>query len=386
MSEGHIRQRGPGSWELKYDIGRDPVTGRRITKYATVKGNKRDAQRELRNRLNAVDTGTHADAGKMILADWLTQWLANTALEVSPRTHEGYCMIVQKHLIPWLGNVRLAKLSTAQIQAYYTKALTSGRRDGKGGLSAQTVHHHDRCLNRAMVAARKAGLIALNPVSDVTRPKIPDREIQVLDDDEAKALINAVRDTRLYVPVFLILATGLRRGELLALRWSDIDLDKATLTVNQALEQTSAGGLRFKGPKSKRGRRSIALSGSAVQIMRAHKVACLQERMLLGLGKNAKALVFGRPDNGEAQSPRDFSKAFSRISNKAGLGHVTLHGLRHTHITNLLRENVHPKIASERAGHASISITLDIYSHAVPGLQEDAAAKIDGALAKLVES
>ena len=385
MSEGHIRQRGPGSWELKYDIGRDPVTGRRIIKYATVRGTKRDAQRELRARLNAVDKGVHADAGKMTFADWLNEWLAGAAHTVSPTTHEVYSIIVTRHLAPAFGELLLSKLTPMHIQAYYTRALASGRLDGKGGLSPQTVRHHDRLLNVALKRARALRLIATNPVEDVTCPKVERKEIEILDDDEALRLITAVRPTRLYAPIFLALATGLRRGELLGLRWSDVNLDRSELTVTHSLEQTKAG-LRLKEPKTKSGRRKIALSGTIVDVLRQHKIACLQERIALGLGNNPKAFVFGRPDNGEAQSPCNFSKAFSRIAARAGLGHITLHALRHTHITNLLREGVHPKIASERAGHSSISVTLDIYSHAVPGLQEDAAARIDGALAKLVES
>jgi integrase len=270
------------------------------------------------------------------------------------------------------------------IQSYYSQALKSGRRDGKGGLSPQTVRHHDRVLHVSLKRARALRLIATNPVEDVTCPKVERKEIEVLDDDEALRLITAVRPTRLYVPIFLALATGMRRGELLGLRWSDVNLDGAELTVRQSLEQTKAG-LRLKAPKTKAGRRKIALSGSVVDVLRQHKISCLQERVALGIGSNPKAPVFGRPDNGEAQSPRDFSKAFSRIAARAGLGHFTLHALRHTHITNLLREGVHPKIASERAGHSSISVTLDIYSHAVPGLQEDAAARIDGSLARLLE-
>ena len=384
MSTGSIRRRGKGAWELKYDSGRDPVTGLRVTKYATIRGPKRDAQRELRRRLEAVDNGSHADPGKLTVGDWLTKWLDLARNEVSPKTSERYAEIVEKHLVPALGALPLGKLQAVHVEAYYAKALKEGRRDGTGGLSAQTVRHHDRVLNVAMKRARTLKLIVANPIEDVKRPKVERQEIEYLEPSDAVKLLRTAAGTRLHAPVFLALATGIRRGELLALRWSDLDLDRGNLTVAQALEQTKAG-LRFKLPKTKRSRRVIALSPSVVDFLRTHKVKQARERLALGLGKDHLGLVFTRLD-GSTVNPRNFSKEFSRLVARAEVRPVSLHGLRHTHFTNLLREGVHPKIASERAGHASVAITMDVYSHAVPGLQEDAALRIDGALRQLLES
>ncbi len=382
--KGHIRQRSPGSWEIKYDAGRDPETGKRQIKFKTVRGAKRDAQRALRDAINAVEDGGYADPGKLTVGDWLTKWLDLARNEVSPKTAERYAEIVDKHLVPALGPLPLGKLRAVHVEAYYAKALKEGRRDGTGGLSAQTVRHHDRVLNVAMKRARALKLIATNPIEDVTHPKVEPEEIEHLDPSDAVKLLRTAAGTRLHVPIFLALATGIRRGELLALRWSDLDLDRGNLTVAQAIEQTKAG-LRFKLPKTKRSRRVIALSPSVVDLLRAHKVQQARERLALGLGKDNLGLVFTRLD-GSIINPRNFSKEFSRLVARAGVRPVSLHGLRHTHFTNLLREGVHPKIASERAGHASVAITMDIYSHAVPGLQEDAALRIDGALRQLLES
>ena len=156
MSAGHIRPRGPGAWELKYDAGRDQKTGRRITRYKTVRGAKRDAQRELRKLLGAVDKGQHVDPGKLTLGAWLGQWLEEARHNVAPKTHERYTEIVDKHLVPALGVIPLAKLAPVHVQSYYADALKSGRRDGKGGLSAQTVRHHDRVLKRRVEAGTGA--------------------------------------------------------------------------------------------------------------------------------------------------------------------------------------------------------------------------------------
>lgn len=177
MAKGHIRARGPHSWELKYDAGVSPTSGLRITKYKTVRGTKRDAQRELRSILTAVDEGTYADSGKMTLGGWLGQWLEEAQHNVAPKTLQRYREIVDLHLVPALGSIALSKLSPAHIQSYYSQALASGRRDGTGGLSAQTVVHHDRVLHVALKRARALRLLANNPVEDVSRPKVQREEI-----------------------------------------------------------------------------------------------------------------------------------------------------------------------------------------------------------------
>jgi len=379
MSAGHIRSRGPGAWELKYDLDRDPITGKRRIKYRTVHGKKSDAQRELRDLLGAVDKGTVADAGKLTVGGWLEQWLAEAKHGVSPKTFERYGEICRQHLIPGLGSMALAKLVPAQIQAFYTDALDHGRLNGNGGLAPQTVVHFDRVLSKALKRARAMRLIAVNPAEDVERPKVEDREMQTLTDEEAAKLLAAASTTRLYVPIVLTLATGLRRGELLALRWQDIDLTTGIVQVVRSLEQTN-DELRFKTPKTKRSRRPIVLPASVLEVLRSYKVKQLEERLLLGLGKGE--LVFTRVD-GSPIKPDSFTSWVARVAKRAGTSHIMpVHGLRHTHITSLLRANVHPKVASERAGHSSVGFTLDRYSHVIPSLQEDAAQRIDAALRK----
>ena len=380
MSAGHIRPRGPGAWELKYDIGRDPKTGRRITKYKTVHGGKREAQTELRRLLGTVDVGQHVDPGKLTVGQWLGgQWLQEARHTVSRKTHERYAGIVNQHLIPALGSMQLAKLAPVHVQGFYSDALSSGRLDGNGGLSAQTVVHFGRVLNKAMKRAKKLRLIASNPVEDATPPKVEDKEMQTLTAEQAGKLLAAASTTRLYVPIVVALASGLRRGELVALRWQDVDLDAGIIAVVRSIEQTKEG-LRIKPPKTKRGKRPVVLPASAVEVLRAHKVAQAEERLALGLGKSE--LIFTRVD-GDMIKPNSFSSWVARVAKRAGVSHIMpVHGLRHTHITNLLLANVHPKVASERAGHSRVGFTLDRYSHVNPSLQEDAALRIDAALRK----
>lgn len=384
MSTGHIRQRSAGSWEIKWDAGTDPLTGRRRTRFATVKGTKRDAQRALRERLGAVDRGEIPDAGKMTLGQYLEQWLTAQESQVSAKTHERYSELVRGHLIPGLGAVKLGQLRAATIEAFYADRLKSGRKNGKGGLSPRTVRHLDRVLNAALRRARRLDLIASNPVELVERPAVQPKEIEVLDPRQAAMLLKTAEGTRLRTPLFLALATGLRRGELLALRWRDLDLDRGQLTVAQALEQTTAHGLRFKAPKTRRSRRTVKIGPAVVEEMRAHKRRQAEERLRAGLGKDELDLVFAT-GAGAIVDPRTFSKEFARLVAKAGVPAVGIHALRHTHFTELLKAGIHPKVAADRAGHASVAVTMDIYSHIVPGLQEGAALQIDGALRTLLE-
>jgi integrase len=378
MAKGHIRQRGPNAFEIKYDVGIDPGTGKRVTKTKTVRGAKRDAQRELRAILTAVDGGTYAEPSKMTVAAWLRHWLDEAKHAIARKTLERYREIVERHLIPALGGIPLVKLQPVHVQAYYAQALSSGRRDGTGGLSAQTVVHHDRVLNVALKRARSLRLIASNPIEDVSRPKAERPEIAFLEPAEAAVLLATARDTRIFPIIFLTLGTGLRRGEALGLRWSDVDLERRSLTVAQSLEQTRAG-LAFKAPKTKRSRRTIALSPSLVEELQAHRARQAAERLALGMGRDPAGLVFTRID-GDPIWPDSVTKEFGRIVQRAKVQPITFHGLRHTHATDLLRAGVHPKITSERLGHSSIAITMDTYSHAVPGLQDDAALRIDAAL------
>ena len=257
---GHIERRGQKSWRLKFDIGTDPLTGKRQTRRVTVKGTKKNAEEELNRLLHEIGEGTFVDPSKLTVAEYLDQWLKDYARpNVAPKTAERWTEIVEKHLAEKWKALPLKNLKALHIQSYYTEALESGRRDGKGGLAPRTVHHHHRVLFQALKQAVKWRIIPRNPVEDVDPPKVERKEIRALTPEEVETLTEYTRKTRLRMPSILALTTGMRRGEVFAIRWLDIDLDGAALTVNQSLEQTK-DGLRFKEPKSKRSRRRITLS------------------------------------------------------------------------------------------------------------------------------
>jgi integrase len=373
MSAGHIRQRSPGSWEVKYDLGRDPITGKRRVRYATVHGRKSDAQRELRELLRSVDKGQHVAAGKMTVGGWLEQWLAGCRHTVSPKTWQERANYIRLHIAPALASIPISRLGAAQIQGLYSALLTDGRVDGKGGLSPQTVKHIDRILHVALDRARKLRLIATNPVDDAEPPRVERAPVVTLRPEEQAALLAAADGTDLYLPVLVALGTGLRRGELLGLAWPNVDLDAGLLHVVQVTEETRAGVRIKPQPKTTHGRRSVALPAMVVEALRQHRIVQAEEHLRLGLGR--PDLLFRR----WAAGPAVFGTAFSRMALRIGLD-VSIHDLRHSHITDLLAAGVHPKVVSERAGHSSIAFTLQRYGHVIPGMQEAAARQVDTAL------
>ena len=269
---GHIRERSPGSWELRYTLGTDPATGKRQTVTTTVRGDRRVAEKELRRLLRSVDTGEHVDPSRLSVRHWLSTWLATVREEVSPKTYERYSEIARHFLVPALGNLELGKLAPSHIQEAYNGWAMGGRRDGKaGGLSARTRRHIHRILRSALARAVEQQIIARNP-ADVFKKRLPKVERHVpttLTAEQSARLLQAIAHSRVYWPVLLALSTGMRRGEVLAVRWKNVDLELGILRVMESLEQTKAG-IRFKSPKNGR-HRAITLPRYAVEELRRLK-------------------------------------------------------------------------------------------------------------------
>lgn len=384
---GSIRERSPGSFELRYSLGTDAATGKRRMANVTVRSSRKDAEKELRRLLRSLDSGDHVDPNRITIREWLATWLATVRQEISPKTHEGYTEIVSHFLAPALGNLQLAKLAPAHIQAFYNTLAEGGRRDGKpGGLSPQTRRHIHRILSSALTRAVEQQLLARNPAEVFRRrlPKIERQEMSTLTADQSARLLDAIRHRRVYWPVLVALATGMRRGEILALRWRNVDLDGGSVRVVESLEQTKAG-LRFKPPKSGKAR-AITLPGYATEELRRLKLDQAEELLGLGVRQDGSTLLCARAD-GSPMAPRSLTHEFTKVSGGVeGVPRVRFHDLRHSHATQLLLAGVHPKVAQERLGHSSISVTLDLYSHVGGTMQEDAAAKLDTAFRDAVKN
>jgi integrase len=375
---GHIRQRSENSFEIRYSLGNDPVTGKWKVKTVTFKGTRKEAQGELRRILKALNTSDYVEPSKMTTADYLKQWIATIKSQVSPKTHDRYAEIIRNSLVPTFGSHLLNKLSPAIIQSAYNAWETSGRKDGKkGGLSPRTRLHIHRIFSSALKHAVQLQLIARNPADSVKPPRTKKAAITTLTIEQAVSLLEALQGKNIYLPVLLALTTGMRRGEILALRWKHIDFEKKTVRVVESLEESRAG-LRFKAPKTER-TRAIVLPDYAVEELMLWRDKQTKELAELEIKRTQETLVACRYDAKPlwpSSLTHEFTKAIKKLPD---LPYVRFHDLRHSHATQLLMEGVHPKIAQERLGHSTITTTLDLYSHVTDTMQDDAALKLNKA-------
>jgi integrase len=378
---GHVSKRGKDSWTVVIDQGPDPVTGKRRQLRRSVKGTRRDADAVLAQLLSQRDSGIDAPPSKLTVAEYLLRWLEDYARgNTAPRTFQRYDEIVRLHLTPALGAIQLAKLRPQHIQAYYSGARQRGRVDGKGGgLSAQTVLHHHRLLREALHHAVRWQLLTRNPADAVEPPRPQRHEMRVLAPEGVQRLLSACKDPGFCAIVFVAVATGMRLGELLALRWSDVDLRGGSVHVTRTLQYVLGEGLLFREPKTSRSRRRVSLSRETVAVLGEHRRRQLERRLAVGPAYEDQELVFAGP-TGKPIPPYSISQRFATLVKAAGVGPLRFHDLRHTSATLMLSAGVHPKVVSERLGHSGVAITLDTYSHVLPGLQEEAANLLDAFL------
>jgi integrase len=379
--KGHIRERSPGRWAIVLDVGEiDPKTGKKKRKWHSFAGTKRQAQAECARLITEITTGRYVEPSKQTVGEFLTEWLAFIKPSVSPKTHERYAEICTKSVGPLIGDVILSKLKTDRIDAAFAKALTEGRRRGVGGLSPRTVHHMRRVLIKALGQAVTWERLSRNPASATTPPKVERVQMLAYDASQSAALIEAFRPTRMFIPMMLAVTCGLRRGEIAALRWRDVELgdNRRQLSIRESAEQTT-DGVRYKAPKSGKAR-TVALSASMVAELKAYKARQAEEQLKIGLRPDGDSFVVAQADGSPLQ-PRSLTHEWTRLlAAKTSLPRIRFHDLRHTHASQMLAAGVHPKVASERLGHSTIGITLDLYSHVMPGMQADAAEQVDAAL------
>jgi integrase len=373
--KGHIQQRGKNSFRLKFDAGRDEKTGKRKTQFHTFRGTKRQAQVKLAELIASVAQAKYVEPHKISVAEWVRarvdHWEA--AGDISARTAERYRELVENQIAPHIGAKLLQKLRTLDIEEWHTTLRNSGRADGKGGLAPRTIGHAHRVLGKALRDAAKNELVVKNVVANESAPKVDDEEMVIVKD--IPAFIETLRGHRLFVPAMISLFTGMRIGEVLALRWGRVALDRKVIQVREALEETKAHGIRFKAPKTKAGRRDITLPDILVDTVREFRKEQLEIRLKLGAGKLPDdALLFAGVD-GALPSQKRYSKAWSDFRPD-----LAFHNLRHTHASQLIDEGVDIVTISKRLGHAKPDITLRVYSHLFRNDDGKAAAAINAAL------
>jgi integrase len=371
---GHIVQRSKtkGTWSIKICLGKDPATSKYKQHWDTVKGSKKDAEKRLSELLHQLDTGSFMRPSKTTFADYIHRWLVDYAIpNLSPRTTEGYEYIFTRHIIPALGNLVLSQLKPEHLSKYYSEKQ-------KAGLSNQTVRHHHTVIHKALKTAMEWELINRNPADAVSCPRAQQPEIQTWNEDEVARFLEVARSTPYYALFYTALFTGMRRSELLALRWSDIDFILSVIYVSRSMHVLKGSKIIYRSPKTKTGKRTIALPPSAYLVLNEHRKY-----------QEANCLVFGKTlsDNdpvfstlGKPLLSNTVSSAWRKIVGRSGIKRIRLHDARHTHASLMLKQGIHPKIVQERLGHSSIQITLDTYSHVAPGLQEAAAKRFDEAM------
>lgn len=303
----------------------------------------------------------------------MRHWLENSRSSIRPSTYHGYETKVRVYIEPALGKIPLTRLQPQHVESF----LTSARRASGAKLSAQSLHHLRAILRTALNDAVKKGLVARNAAALANGPQVRRYEIRPLTAEEARKLLDAVKGDRLEALYSVAVALGLRQGEALGLHWADVDLKARTLRVRTALQRIK-GEFRFVEPKSPRSWRTIALPDAVVQALQAHRDRQDEERKQEGWQEHD--LVFCAP-NGTPLYGTNLTKIFQRLLKKAGLPRQRFHDLRHTCASLLLAQGVHPRVVMEVLGHSNITLTMNTYSHVIPDLQREAAAKMDAILA-----
>lgn len=369
---GCIKSRGKNTYSVIINLGKNPTTGKFKQRWVTVNGSKKDAEKRLSELLHQQDTGALMQPDKTTMTDYLNRWLSDYARpNLSPRTIEGYEHILQRYFIPALGNIALSQLKPEHLQQYYSKMLGNG-------LSAQTVRHHHTVLHKALQTAVEWVIIIRNVADAVTPPRAQSPEMQIWNESEISQFLESVKPTQYYALFYTALFTGMRRSELLALRWQDIDFILGQIYVNRSLHVLKGGRVIFKSPKTAKGRRTVALPPSAFLVLNEYRETKEAESLLLDKPITDADLVFSTL--GKPLLPNTVTHAWIKLVRRSGLKVIRFHDARHSHASLMLRQNIHPKVVQERLGHSTIAITLDIYSHVTPGLQEAAAKRFDDAM------
>jgi integrase len=338
---------------------------------------KKAAKAALDDLTEDVRHGLHVDRNRLTVGQYLTdQWLPTRGL--SPSTIEAYAIAVNKWIVPHLGAVRLQLLDPAMVTQFLGVMLAEGR-------SPKYVRNVHGVLRKALADARRLGLVRTNAAADVELPTVRRGEMRAWDGEQLGRFLRRVESDRLGPLWRFVIATGVRRGEALGVRWSDIDLDAATVSLRRS--RVVAGGRVVEGPtKTKAGERSIALDSVTVSVLRSWKSAQAAERLVMGAGwGNDVGLVFTQPD-GTPLYPQTVTAAFKRIAIELGIPTIGVHGLRHSSATMMLASGISPKVVSQRLGHANVSITLDTYSHVLPAHDQAAADFIGRSLAEADEA
>ena len=364
--EGSIHRCKDGGWCAQYTVY--TAKGR---KRKTLYGRTRaEVAAKLSKALSERESGIHFDAENLTLEDYLDRWLmASVRDTVRQRTWERFEQIARLHIKPALGRLRLKALAPTHVRSLYREKLDTG-------LAPRTVQYIHTTLHKALKDAVADALVPRNVTEGIKAPRPKRKEVNALTADQAQTFLSMARGDRFKALYVVAVHCGLREGELLGLRWEDIDLDTGTLAVRRTLSETKSSGHIFEPPKNGKGR-NVRL---AIEALKRHLAAQNEERLRLGILWRDQGLVFPSRKGTTMNAKNLTARSFKPILERAGLPNIRLHDLRHTCATLLLSKGVHPKLVQELLGHATISITLDTYSHVLPGMGDQTATAMESLL------
>ena len=373
--EGNIRKRKDGRWEGRYTVGHDPETGKAIIKNVLGK-----TQAEVKEKLKkAIEENVGIDYGRAknyTVGSWLEVWMENYAkVKLRPSTFKTSQGFLKNHIKPQIGSIPLADLTSLDLQRFYKHLLDGGRVDRieakkkPKGLAPKTVRNIHQMICSAYNLAMEQRLVTKNPTQGCALPKVEHKEMKTLTADQLSAFFREARDSGVYELYYLDLATGLRRGELLGLKWTDVDLDRGILKIQRAISRQN--GKVVEAPlKTKNAYRTLPLSADAISVLKMQKCKV-----------NSSEWVFPSPTGGP-MSPDSVLHMLQRVLKRAALPRIRFHDLRHTFATLALENGMDVKTLSAMLGHVSAATTLDIYTHITDDMQRAAAENIDRGIGK----
>jgi len=370
--EGSVYKRQDGRWVASIVL----ENGKRKSVYCKT---QQEAIKAARKANQDKDQGLLLPGEDQTLGTFLTTWLQDTVKnKVRPRTYERYRELIELHVVPMLGKIQLQKVSPQHLQKlYYNQKLEEG-------YAPQTVKHIHRVLHRALGDAMRWQLVVRNVCDAVDPPRVPKQEMQALTGEQAQQFLEAAAGDPQEALYVLALTTGMRQGELLGLKWTDVDLALGTVQVRRTITRLTKKGFTVSEPKTAKSRRKIHLTRLAIEALKRHRIRQNEAKLAAGPAWNEQGWVFCNTIGKPIEVGNMIRRSFRLILTKAGLPIIRFHDLRHSAASLLLSLGVHAKIVQELLGHSQISLTLDTYSHVLPSLQEDAVNRLNTLLSTRV--
>ncbi|MEQ6390384.1 site-specific integrase [Bacillaceae bacterium S4-13-58] len=355
-----------GGYGFRMDVGINPKTGKRDRKRFGPYPTKTLARQEMKKIFIQVKQGEFVGTENMRVKEFLEKWLEHKRVNVSAGTYAHYKPFVMNHWIPNLGMAKLNDVKPSDIQEIYDESVENEV------VSVRSIGHMHRILNNAYNTAIKWELATRNPCTAIKPPKPEKYEMTTWDEFEVQHFLEFTKDDIYYIGYLLALSTGMRKGEILGVRWQDIDFNNQMLSVRQAVTRKKGGGFTIGELKNDNSDRTISLFDHVIEELKDHRKKQMEYKMKHRDKYKDNDLVLAA-SNGSFILPRNFDRQWKPLMKKSGLKQIRFHDFRHTHATLMLKQGVHPKIVQERLGHSSISVTMDLYSHVLPNIQKAAA-------------